>query len=249
MPKKAIKNEKMDGGKILNMYEYLPEDLLVEPENPNFKLHNLKIPFRMLIVSYSSGGKTNFLTNLLLLFSQGKGTFASITIVTRNKDEPLYNWMTQKSDQIQVKEGLHSLPDLDKFDKDLNHLVVMDDLMLSKNQSKAEQYFIRARKLNCSVIYIAQSFYRTSKIIRSNLSYLVLLKIAGARDLNMILSEVCIGLNKETLKRMYEFCTKEKFNCLLIDLEKGDPTQRYRHNLLQILNPQAFVQEIMGSAV
>jgi hypothetical protein len=246
MPKKALKNEKLDGGSILNMYDYLPDDLLQEPENPNFKLHHLKVPFRMLIVSYSSGGKTNFLTNLLLLFSQGKGTFSSITIVTRNKDEPLYNWLTQKSDQIQIKEGIHSLPDLDKFDKDLNHLVVMDDLVLTKDQSKAEAYFIRARKLNCSVIYISQSFYRTSKIIRSNLSYLVLLKIAGARDLNMILSEVCTGVNKETLKRMYEFCTKEKFNCLLIDLEKGDPTQRYRHNLLSVLNCNAFAKETIG---
>ena len=236
----------MDGGKILNMYDYLPDDLLVEPDNPNFHLHHLKLPFRMLIVSYSGGGKSNFLTNLLLLFSKGKGTFASITIVTRNKDEPLYNWLIQKSDQIQVKEGLHSLPELDKFDKDLNHLVVMDDLILARDQSKAEQYFIRARKLNCSVIYISQNFYRTSKIIRSNLSYLVLLKIGGQRDLSMILSEVCTGVNKETLKRMYEFCTSEKFNCLLIDLEKGNPNERYRHNLLQILNPTAFAPEALN---
>ena len=62
----------------------------------------------------------------------------------------------------------------------------------------------------------------------------------------MILSEVCTGVNKETLKRMYEFCTREKFNCLLIDLEKGDPNERYRHNLLQILNPTAFAEESLN---
>jgi len=33
----------------------------------------------------------------------------------------------------------------------------MDDLVLEKNQKKLEQYFIRARKLNCSLVYLSQS--------------------------------------------------------------------------------------------
>ena len=80
--------------KIVNMYEKIPKEFLDKVENPNFHLHQLKLPFRMCIVAPSGSGKTNFLINLLRLFSCGsKGTFASITIITKNADEPLYKWV------------------------------------------------------------------------------------------------------------------------------------------------------------
>ena len=66
----------------------IPKDLLDKVENPNFHIHKLKLPFRMCIVAPSGSGKTNFLVNLLAIFSEGKGTFTSIDIITRNKDEP-----------------------------------------------------------------------------------------------------------------------------------------------------------------
>ena len=105
--------------KIPNWYEMIPKDLLSEADNPNYELHLLKIPFRMIVDSPSGGGKTNFLTHLLHLFCQGKkGTFSTINICTRNKDEPLYNFLTEKSNGlINVSEGMHSLPKLDTLDK------------------------------------------------------------------------------------------------------------------------------------
>jgi hypothetical protein len=73
-----------------------------------------------------------------------------------------------KSDQIQIKEGMENIPPLDKMDKDVSHLVCFDDLVLAKNQSAIENYYIRARKLNCSVVYLSQSYFRIPKIIRNN---------------------------------------------------------------------------------
>ena len=178
------------GNEVINYYEHIPKDLLDEAENPNIHLHNLKLPFRAVIVAPSGSGKTNFLTNLLHLFCAGKGTFADITVITRNADEPLYNWLKEKGEGLlQVKEGLMNLPNLDKFDKKENHLVVLDDLVLTKNQEAIEAYYIRARKLNCSVIYISQSYFRIPKIIRQNLSYLFILKLGGDRDMRLILTE------------------------------------------------------------
>ena len=154
-PKKKVDDP--PSNKIINMYEKIPKDLLESVENPNFYLHKLKLPFRMCIVAPSGSGKTNYLVNLISLFSAGKGTFQSITIITRNKDEPLYKWIEMKSDQIVIKEGLQNTPQLDKFDKNFNHLVVFDDLVLSKDLSMVENYYIRARKLNVSVIFISQN--------------------------------------------------------------------------------------------
>ena len=222
------------------MYEHIPKHLLDTAENPNFDLHHLKLPFRAIIVAPSGSGKTNFLVNLLALFSQGKGTFQTINIITRNKSEPLYRWLELKSDQIQITENLHTTPSLDKFDKEENHLVVWDDLVLSKDLSMVENYYIRARKLNCSVIFLSQSFYKVPKIIRGNCNYMIILKLSGKREVNLILSEFGLGVDKEELLQIYEYATREKFSPLIVDME-ADPTERFRKGLLDVIDIHRLV--------
>jgi hypothetical protein len=239
MPKK--KEPPIETGKIINLYEHMPKEFLDNAENPNFHLHKLKLPFRMCIVAPSGSGKTNFLINLLKLFCSGnKGTFQSINIITRNKDEPLYRWISSVCDQIIITEGLSTTPALDKFEKDKNHLVVFDDLVLSKDLSMVENYYIRARKLNCSVIFISQSYFRIPKMIRNNCSYMVLLKLSGQREVNVILSEFGLGVSKEQLTEIYKYATSEKFSPLLIDLE-AEPDARFRRGLLEIIHINQYV--------
>ena len=223
------------GGKIVNMYERMPKDFEDKVDNPNFNIHKLKLPFRMCIVAPSGSGKTNFLVNLLHLFSCGeKGTFQTINIITRNKDEPLYRWISSKCEQITIKEGLSNTPQLDKFDKDFNHLVVWDDLVLSKDLTMVEQYYIRARKLNVSVIFISQSYFKIPKVIRNNCSYMVLLKLSGQREVNIILSEFGLGITKEELVSIYEYATAEKLQPLVIDME-ASPSERFRKGISEII--------------
>ena len=181
-------------------------------------------------------GKTNFLINLLHLFSQGsKGTFFSVTIVTQNLDEPLNKWLSLQCPQIQIKEGLQNTPLLDKMDKSLNHLVIWDDCVLAKDLSMVEKYYMRARKQNCSCIFISQSYFKTPIFIRKNCNYMVILRLSGNREINLILSEFGLGLTKEQLLKMYKYATKEKFSALVIDMEDMD--KRFRKGFLEILNP------------
>lgn len=233
MPPKKDKQQEPPQ-KVINFYERMDKKFLDNAENPNFHLHHLKVPFRMCIVAPSGSGKTNFLLNIIHLFSQGKGTFADLSIITRNKDEPLYRFLQSKNDQINIKEGLENVPQLDKFDKEINHLVVFDDLVLAKDQRPIENYYIRARKLNCSVIYISQSYFKIPKIIRNNCSYMCLLKLSGQREVNMILSEFGLGVSKEQLLALYQYATKEKFVPLLIDME-AEPQDRFRKGFLEVL--------------
>ena len=72
-----------------------------------------------------------------------------------------------------------------------------------------ENYYIRARKLNCSVIFLSQSYFKIPKNIRGNCSYLVLLKLSGQRETNLILSEFGLGITKEELIKVYEFAIKD----------------------------------------
>ena len=225
---------------IINWYEKMPKKFLDTAENTNFHLHKLKIPFRMCVVAPSGSGKSNFILNLIHLFSQGKvGTFNSIFLIVRNSAEPLYSYLTSKCPSIVIKEGLENAPILDKFDKSLSHLVVFDDLVLSKNLEIVSNYFIRCRKKNVSVCFLSQSYYKIPPIIRSNCSYMVILKLGGNREINMILSTYGLGVTREQLIGMYDYATKEKFSPLLIDMEES-PDKRFRKGFLEILDPKEF---------
>ena len=204
-------------------------------DNPNLKLHGLdKLPFRLVCCAPSGSGKTNMILNLVEKFSKGKGTFNSITIITRNKSEPLYEFLEDKSNKkVKIEEGLDSLPALDTFDKDLQHLVIFDDMVLEKNQKAMSEIYIRGRKRGISVCYLSQSFYKIPKTIRSNCNYFVLLKLSGKRDLNLILSEFELGVTKDQMMEMYENATKEKFSFLLIDVE-APKERKFRKNFLEI---------------
>jgi len=229
---------------VVNWYEKIPKDMLDTPENPNFDLHHIKLPFRMVVSAPSGSGKSNFLVNLIHLFSQGsKGTFADITIITRNKDEPLYNFLTKKCDQIQIKEGLHNIPQLDKMDKKLNHLVCFDDLVLAKDQSAIENFYIRARKLNCSVVYLSQSFFDIPKMIRKNCNYMVFLKIGGLREVKTILRDFSLNCSKEQLVNMYDYATKEKLSPFVIDIEEKDEQKKFRKGFLEYLDPKQYGED------
>jgi len=209
---------------------------LVKQDNPNVHLHNLTIlPFRMVVVAPSGSGKTNFILNMLQKFSQGKGTFNTITIITKNKQEPLYEWLEDKTKKtVKILEGIENIPNLDKFNKEDQHIVIFDDLVLEKDQKKMNEFYIRGRKKGISVCYLSQSFFKIPKVIRTNCNYFVILKLSGKRDLNLILSEFELGVSKDELIDMYEYATKDKFNVLLIDVE-APKEKKFRKNFLEFI--------------
>lgn len=136
-------------------------------------------------------------------------------------------------DGVDIREGIANAPNLDDFDKNDQTLIVMDDLVLEKNQTGLEQYFIRARKLNCSLIYISQSYYRVPKVIRQNLNYLIIKQLSSLKDLHRIMSEYSLGVDKEELDAMYKDATKDKKDFLLVDMD-GEMKDRFRKNFNDI---------------
>lgn len=231
--KKYNSKDESKQSEIINFYNVIPKKYLEEVDNPNEHLHGIKIPFRMCIVAPSGSGKTNFLLNLLKVFSTGKGTFVDISIITRNKDEPLYNYLVGEFDQIQVKEGMQATPKLDDMDKRYNHLVVWDDLVLSKDLKQVEEYYMRARKKNCSVIFLSQSYYDIPKFIRKNSSYLVLLDLGGSkRERNAVMSEWSTDLTQEELSGVYNDAVSEPLRPLIITGGKVAQDKKYRKGWL-----------------
>ena len=224
----------MSEPKMIDWYKKIPKRFLLNTHNPHYDIHHIKLPFRMIIAGNSGSGKTQTLLNLLYNMPS---TFEKIFIVTKNKDEPLYNYLEDKfgKEGLSIKEGLCELPDLDSLDKEENNLIVLDDLVNegSKALKPVCDFFLRARKKNCSVIFISQSFYQVPKFIRDNISYLIIKQVSSMKNLTMICRECRLGLDKKQLKEIYDDATKTKQDFLLLDLE-GDKTTRFRKNFDEI---------------
>ena len=228
MPKKEKKEDLLE---VKNYYEVMNKKYHLKSHNPNYEIHKIKVPFRMLIIGNSGSMKTNTLLNLLNTMSN---TFEKIYYITKNKDEPLLNFLEDKLGKkgLEITEGLSSVPDLDKIDKESNTLIILDDLVNEpkKDQKVISDYYIRCRKRNCSIVYISQSFYDVPRMIRNNINYLIVKQVSSMRNLTMIMRECSLGITKESLTTMYKEATKEKKNFMLIDLEEGDPLKRFRFN-------------------
>lgn len=164
-------------------------------------------------------------------------TFTKIVVITRNKDEPLYNYLKEQIPECEIFEGLNNIPDLDKdFKKDVNNLVIFDDLVMEKNQRKIEEYSIRCRKMGISMCYLTQNWFATPNTIRKNINYLILKKIPKQDDLNRVMRDYSLGIDKETMLSLYKYATKgedstDKTNFFLIDLNEDDDSElKFRRN-------------------
>lgn len=207
----------------------------IKGHNPNYDLHHFETPFRSLVVAPSGSGKSNFITNLITLFCKGKeGTYDNIYIFCKCKDEPLYKYLCDKSKgSIEVHEDLKDLPALNDLNQCKQTLIIFDDMVTDlKKHPTISEYFIRGRKKSCSVMFLSQSYYNTPKLIRQNVNYVVVLKLGGSRDINSLMREVSIGLTKDELMEMYSDATKNKFDVLIVNLDKSG-NERYRKNFLQ----------------
>jgi hypothetical protein len=227
----------------MNFYESVPHHFLDSKlKNPNIDLHNFSIPFRGVVVAPSGSGKTSFVGNLIKIFSKGQGTFVTITIICKDAEEPIYKYLASLSDAISIKEGgLENLPDLNKADKEVPTLLIIDDQQLEKKQNGVEEYYIRCRKKGVSILYLAQNYYVVPIVIRRNCNYLIVLKLSGEKEIKMMLREVGLGLTKEQLINMYAYATNQKFDVLIIDYESSDINRRYRKNFTQYLQPSDYV--------
>jgi hypothetical protein len=240
-PKKQHINN--DDGKMINFYEAMPKQFLDKPlPNPNKRLTNMDIPFRLVCSANSGSGKSNWITNLISLFSKGQGTFSSILIICKDASEPLYKYLASLSDSIQVKEGLEHLPPLnkEKEDKETCKLIVIDDCQLEKNQNRICDYYIRCRKFGYCIAYLAQNYYEIPTVIRRNCNYMCLLKTGSMKEMKMVLKECSLGIEPEQLLKMYAYATDTKFSPLIIHMEQSDPHKRYYKGFTEVLNPDDF---------
>ena len=73
---------------------------------------------------------------------------------------------------------------LDKDDKNLIAFDMIADMINNKKlNSIGTEFFIRGRKLNISLVFITQSYFKVPKDVRLNTSHFFITKIPNKREL------------------------------------------------------------------
>ena len=74
--------------------------------------------------------------------------------------------------------------------RDKKVLIIFEDMIADIMRSeKFKELFIRCRKLNISIVFITQSYFRTPKDARLNSTHYILMKIGNKKELKSIAEE------------------------------------------------------------
>ena len=125
-------------------------------------------------------------------------------------------------------------------DKENKILIVFDDMIADminnkKLNSILTELFIRGRKLNISLVFITQSYFKVPKDVRLNTTHFFIMKIPNKRELQQIAINHSSDINTKDFINIYKKCTDKPYSFLVNDttLSSDDPL-RFRKNLYNI---------------
>ena len=117
-------------------------------------------------------------------------------------------------------------------------LIVFDDVIVDMiNNNKLNpivtELFIRNRKLNISIVFITQSYFKVPKDVRLNSTHFFIMKISNKRELPQIALNYSSDIDFKDFMKIYKKCTAEPYSFLVNNttLPSDDPL-RFRKNLL-----------------
>ena len=117
-------------------------------------------------------------------------------------------------------------------------LIVFDDMIADMINNKklnpvVTELFIRGRKLNISIVFIAQSYFKVPKDVRLNSTHFSILKIPNKRELQQTALNHSSDIDFKDFMRIYKKCTAKPYVFLVNDttLPSDDPL-RFIKNLL-----------------
>ena len=96
---------------------------------------------------------------------------------------------------------------------------------------------IRDRKLNISLVFITQSYFKVPKDVRLNTSHIFIAKIPNKRELQQIALNRSSDINTKDFTNVYRECTAEPYSFLVNDTTlQSNNSSRLRKNLFKIHN-------------
>ena len=97
--------------------------------------------------------------------------------------------------------------------------------------------FIRGRKLNISLVFITQSYFKVPKDVRLNTSHFFIAKFPNKRELQQTAINHSSDISTKDLANIYRKCTNEPNYFLVTDtMLASNNLLRFRKNLFKIYN-------------
>ena len=138
-------------------------------------------PYRILIISGSGFGKTNALLNL----KENQPDIDKIYLYAKNAYEAKYQYLLNKRESVGI-----------------NHFQL---------NSVVTELFIRGRKLNISLVFITQSYFRVPKDVRLNTTQFFIAKVPNKIELQQIVINHSSDISPEDFVNIYRECTFEPY--------------------------------------
>ena len=196
-------------------------------------LEDIDWPFRMLIIGPSVSDKTNTLLHLI----NDLHPIDKIYLYAKDIREPKYEYLINKREQAGIKNLNDShafieysddmndvLDDINNYNKnrDKKALIVFDDMIADIEYNEnfkriIKELFHRARKINASIVFITQSYFRALKDARLNSTHYIIMKINNKKELKRITVEKSGHLDYKDFLKMYNYCTEEPYSFMTID--------------------------------
>ena len=115
-------------------------------------------------------------------------------------------------------------------------VLIFDDMIADvmgdkKFKAIIKELFIRCRKLNISIVFITQSYFRTPKYARLNSTHYLLMKIQNKKELQNIVQENSSSIDFKDLLKIYKDYTSEPYSFMIIDATvPSSDSMRFRKN-------------------
>ena len=162
----------------------------------------------MIIIGPSGSGKTNTLLHLINNL-HNTNPVDKIYLYAKDLAEPKYEYLINN----RVNVGIKNLNDLHAFieysddmndvnDNHINYnknrknrvLIIFDDMIADIEYNKdfkrkVKNLFLKGRKVNISIVFITQSYFRAHKDLRLNTTHYILMKIDNKTELKKIAEE------------------------------------------------------------
>ena len=112
--------------------------------------------------------------------------------------------------------------------------VIADMIHNKRLDSIVTELFIRGRKLNISLVFITQSYFKVPKDVRLNTSHFFIAKIPNKRELQQIAINHSSDINTKDFANIYRKCTAEPYSFLVNDTTlASDNPLRFRKLFLK----------------
>ena len=125
-------------------------------------------------------------------------------------------------------------------DKENKILIVFDDMIADmihnkKLNSIVTELFIRGRKLNISLVFITQSYFKVPSDVRLNTTHFFISKIPNKRELQQIAISHSSDISTKDFESIYRKCTAEPYSFFVNDTTlASDNPLRFRKSLFNI---------------